>query len=444
MLVYQEKLLRQVRMMSEAPRQENGSPMIQAIRGMKDVFPAEVRYYQWVEKTARELFELYGYREIRTPVLEPTELFARSVGDSSDIVVSKQMYTFIDPGERSNTLRPEGTAGVVRALIESGLLKETSQQKLYYIGPMFRYEKPQKGRLRQFTQIGIEFFGVDHPAADAEVITLCTHLLNQLGFKGVTTRLNNIGCRECRKAYNETLRQAIADLVANQDEGEPAWCDLCVQRAQVNPMRVFDCKVEECRVLASKLPKISDSVCETCARHAERLAGLLDAAGVAYTLAPDLVRGLDYYTRTVFEIEQGGIGAQNAVVGGGRYDNLVEDLGGPPTPAVGMSVGLERLVLALQAAELVPPPEPEIEFYILALDETAMAKAFELAEFARMHGVPVLFDCQPRSARAGLRAASKAGARVALILGTDEIERGVCQWKNLETSEQVELTFEEI
>mgnify|MGYP000916607527 CR=1 FL=1 len=430
--------------MSDAPRDEGGSFPIHAIRGMKDILPAEARYFQWVEKTARELFELYGYREIRTPVLEPTELFSRSVGDSSDIVVSKQMYTFTDPGERSNTLRPEGTAGVVRALIESGLLKETSQQKLYYIGPMFRYEKPQKGRLRQFTQIGIEFFGIDHPAADAEVITLCTHLLHKLGFKDVTTRLNNIGCRECRKAYNETLRAGIAELVSSQDEGEPAWCDLCQQRAAVNPMRVFDCKVEQCRVLASKLPKICDCVCETCARHAERLAGLLDTTDVSYTLAPDLVRGLDYYTRTVFEIEQGGLGAQNAVVGGGRYDNLVEDLGGPPTPAVGMSIGVERLVLALQAAELEPPPEPEVEFYILALDEDAVARAFELAEYARMHGVPVIFDCVPRSARAGLRAASKSGARVALIIGKDELARSVCQWKNLESSEQVELTFEEI
>ncbi len=430
--------------MSEALREEAQSPAIQAIRGMKDVLPEESRYYQWVERTARELFELYGYREIRTPVLEPTELFQRSVGDSSDIVVSKQMYTFVDPGERSNTLRPEGTAGVVRALIESGRLKEASQQKLYYIGPMFRYEKPQKGRLRQFTQIGIEFFGVDHPAADAEVITLCTHLLHKLGFKGVTTRLNNIGCRECRQAYNEALRAAIAELVADQEEGAPAWCDLCQQRAQVNPMRVFDCKVEECRVLAAKLPKIADHVCETCARHAERLAGLLDAAGVSYALAPDLVRGLDYYTRTVFEIEQGGLGAQNAVIGGGRYDNLVEDLGGPPTPAVGMSIGLERLVLALQAAELEPPPPRDVEFYILALDEAAVARAFELAEYARMHEVPVAFDCMPRSARAGLRAANKCGARVALIIGQDELGRGVCQWKNLESGEQVELTFEEI
>lgn len=430
--------------MSEDQRETTQTQTIQAIRGMRDVFPDEARYFQWVEDTARELFELYGYREIRTPVLEPTELFARSVGDSSDIVVSKQMYTFVDPGERSNTLRPEGTAGVVRALVESGRLKEGSQHKLYYVGPMFRYEKPQKGRLRQFTQIGIEFFGVGHPAADAEVITLCTHFLHKLGFRGVTTKLNNIGCRECRRAYNETLRRAMAELMENQLEGEPAWCDLCQQRAVVNPLRVFDCKVEECRVLASKLPKISDSVCETCARHAERLAGLLDAAGVSYTLAPELVRGLDYYTRTVFEIEQGGIGAQNAVIGGGRYDHLVEDLGGPATPAVGMSIGVERLVLAMQAAELMPPPEPEVEFYILALDEVAVSKAFELAEHARMHNIPVWFDCQPRSARAGLRAADKSGARVALILGADEIQRGVCQWKNLESGEQVELTLEQI
>ncbi|MCX7964436.1 MAG: histidine--tRNA ligase [Candidatus Sumerlaea chitinivorans] len=417
---------------------------IQAIRGTKDVLPAESRAYQWVEETARKLFEAYGYREIRTPILEPTELFVRSVGEASDIVVSKQMYTFTDPGERSNTLRPEGTAGVARALIESGLLKETSQQKLYYIGPMFRYEKPQKGRLRQFTQIGIEFFGVAHPAADAEIITICDRFLRKLGFPQVTTRLNNIGCKECRRAYNERLREEIAKLGASAGEGEPQWCEQCLRRAELNPMRVFDCKLEDCQKLAAKLPKIADAVCDTCTRHAERLAGLLDSVGIHYELAPELVRGLDYYTRTVFEIVHGGLGAQNAVIGGGRYDDLIEELGGPPTPAVGMSIGVERLLLALEANEIEPPPPPEVEFYILALDEEALDVAFRLAEHARTNNVPVIFDCQPRSARAGLKAANKAGARVALIIGADEVQRQVVQWKNLESSEQVELELAEV
>ena len=230
--------------MSEAGRQDRTA--IQAIRGTKDIFGPEMRAFQFVEEKARELFALYGYSEIRTPVLEATELFARSVGEASDIVVSKQMYTFTDPGDRSNTMRPEGTAGVVRALVECGAFKETSQQKVWYTGPMFRYEKPQKGRLRQFTQIGVEFFGVAHPGADAEIVILSAQLLRAIGFTDLTVKVNNIGDRESRAAYNSALRDAIA--------GATGWCEQCVERARVNPMRVFDCKVDGCQALVAKLP----------------------------------------------------------------------------------------------------------------------------------------------------------------------------------------------
>lgn len=420
---------------------------LQALRGMKDVLMPEVRLYQLVESKARELFDLYGYSEIRTPILESTELFARSVGEASDIVVSKQMYTFTDPGERQNTMRPEGTAGVVRALIESGLFKETSQQKVYYIGPMFRYEKPQKGRLRQFSQVGIEFFGVPHPAADVEVIALASRLLSETGFKELSVKLNNIGCRECRKDYNDKLRDVIQEHATSSksDGGEwQSWCDQCLQRAELNPMRVFDCKVESCRSLLASLPRIGEYVCQGCKDHFDSVLNLLEIAEVPHEVDPELVRGLDYYSQTVFEIVQGGLGAQNTVLGGGRYNYLVEDLGGPPTPGAGFGIGIERLVLAMQAQEIPAPPPPEIEYYVLALDEQSVPAVVKLAELARRSNVRVAFDCQPKGARAGLKAANRSGARVALLIGADELANNVAQWKNLESGEQMELDMAEV
>jgi histidyl-tRNA synthetase len=418
-----------------------GKQALQALRGMKDVLPAEARYYQMLESAAQQLFQLYGYGEIRTPVLETTELFARSVGEASDIVVSKQMYCFVDPGERANTMRPEGTAGVVRALIEAGLFKETSQQKVYYQGPMFRYEKPQKGRLRQFNQIGVEFFGVAHPAADAEVIAMSLRLMKQLGFKDPSVKINNIGCRECRQAYNERLREAIREL---SGDGSNEWCEQCLQRAELNPMRVFDCKVENCRALVEKLPRVSEFVCQACRDHYDSVLNLLEIGQVAIEQDPELVRGLDYYSQTVFEVVQGGLGSQNAVLGGGRYDYLVEELGGPPTPAVGFAIGVERLIMAMQSQHLAALSVPEVEYYILALEEQSVPEAVRLADLARSSGVHVSFDCQPRSARAGMKAANRSGARVALLIGSDELAKNVAQWKNLESGEQVELDIAEV
>ncbi|MBX7246910.1 MAG: histidine--tRNA ligase [Candidatus Sumerlaeaceae bacterium] len=419
---------------------------ISAIRGMEDILPALARHYQFVEGQARELFDRYGYGEIRTPVLEPTELFARTVGDSSDIVVSKQMYTFTDPGERSNTMRPEGTAGVVRALIESGLLKETSQQKLFYVGPMFRYEKPQKGRQRQFTQIGMELFGVAHAAADAEVITMCYHLLRRVGFNDIVVKLNNLGDPGDRKGFNDRLREAILEVVASaRESGKYAeWCEQWQDLAAINPMRVFDTKVEECRPYLSSLPRVVDYVGEEARNHFDVVTALLAQAGVPFEVDRELVRGLDYYTRTVFEIVQTGLGAQNAILGGGRYDNLVEELGGPPTPAVGMAIGVERLIMAMQAQGIKLPPSPPPAFYVLALDDESLPTAYRLAELARSSGQRVAFDCQPKSAKAGLRSANRSKAQIAVIVGADELSRGVAQWKNLESGEQIELLMAEI
>lgn len=417
---------------------------------MEDLLPSQIGAWQHVEQVARDTFTCFGYSEIRTPLLEPTELFARSAGDASDVVVSKQMYTFTDPGERSNTLRPEGTAGVVRALIEHGVLKEQPQQKLYYMGPMFRYEKPQKGRQRQFNQIGVEFFGVAHPAADVEIIALCDIYLRRLGFSNLVTKVNNIGCRECRPAYNAHLREIIRAAVPAAvsatagDDGssavqEVAWCNQCLERARVNPMRVFDCKVEKCGELVKALPRVNEHVCEECRSHFEKVLQLLDSTGTPYQLDASLVRGFDYYSRTVFEVMQSGIGAQSTILGGGRYDYLVEELGGPALPGVGMGVGVERLLLALEANGITPPPPVRPQYYALAMDEESLPKVLQFVQSQRAAGRTVAFDCQPRSMKAGLRAANRVNAQNIIIVGKDELARGVMQQKNLDTGEQVEV-----
>lgn len=411
--------------------------IIQSIKGMEDLLPADSARFQHVEKTAREIFGRYGYGEVRTPILEVTELFARSAGEASDIMVSKQMYTFTDPGDRSNTMRPEGTAGVVRALVQKGSFKELPIHKLYYMGPMFRYERPQKGRQRQFHQVGAEFFGVAHPAADVEIISLCDQLLKALGFQNIVTKVNTIGCPDCRKAYNEKLRAAILD-------NPVGWCEQCLERARVNPMRVFDCKVPSCGELVRRLPRINDSVCADCQSHFDSVIALLNAAGIAYEKDDSLVRGFDYYTRTVFEVMQGNIGAQSAILGGGRYDGLVAELGGPQVPAVGMGIGIERLLLAMEASGIAFPTDAPVDFYALALDEESLPAVFELTTRLRSAGRNVAFDCQPRGMKPGLKVANRAGAREILIIGSNERERGIALRKNLETGEQVEAPLAEL
>lgn len=410
---------------------------IQSIRGTEDILPEQALRFQYVENTAREVLSHYGYGEVRTPILEATELFARSAGEASDIMVSKQMYTFTDPGGRSNTMRPEGTAGVVRAMVEHGAFKELPIHKLYYMGPMFRYEKPQKGRQRQFHQLGVEFFGVAHPAADVEVISLCDQLLKKLGFQNIVTKVNTIGCPDCRRAYNERLRQAILDAPGN-------WCEQCLERARVNPMRVFDCKVPQCGELVKKLPRVNEAVCDDCRRHFEQVITLLDAAGIAHEPDDNLVRGFDYYTRTVFEVMQGNIGAQSAILGGGRYDGLVAELGGPATPAVGMGIGMERLLLAMEANGIAVPPPARPDFYALALDEESIPAVFELVTRLRSNGKTVAFDCQPRGMKPGLKAANRVGAREILIVGSAEREQNVAQRKNLETGEQTQVPLDQL
>jgi len=438
--------------------------IIRALKGLEDLLPAQTARWQHVERVAHEVFRTFGYSEIRTPIIEATELFARSVGEAADVVVSKQMYTFIDAGERSNTLRPEGTAGVVRALVEHGTFKEQPLQKLYYMGPMFRYERPQKGRQRQFHQIGVEVFGIAHPAADVEVIALCDSYLRKLGFTSLVTHVNNIGCRECRPAYNALLRKEIQGAIPAGAVAGPqpeagirqtgmsvlqpddvsgantaGWCPQCLERARINPMRVFDCKVERCGQLVQNLPRINDHVCDACRTHFDTALQLMDAAGIPYELDQNLVRGFDYYSRTVFEVMQKDIGAQSTILGGGRYDYLVEELGGPAIPGVGMGVGVERLLLALQANGLAAGAAERPEYYALALDEESLPHVLRFVQAERAAGRAVAFDCQPRSMKAGLKAANRVGAQNIVIVGANEVERGVMQRKNLDTGEQVEI-----
>lgn len=416
-----------------------------AIRGFEDLLPATAARHAHVENIARAVFLRYGYREIRTPILEPTELFARSAGEASDVVVHKQMYTFQDPGQRSNTLRPEGTAGVVRALVEHNVLHQTPLQKLWYIGPMFRYERPQKGRLRQFHQIGVEAFGTTSPEQDAEIIALCRDLLRDLGFQQLTVKINSLGDRDDRLQYNAQLRERILETTQNaahQNPEPPAWVHDWQRLAQLNPMRVFDTKDPLAHPYLKELPRISTCLGPAASQHHQRVCNALDALEISYEQDPDLVRGLDYYNRTVFEIVQGNIGAQSAILGGGRYDGLVEELGGPAVPGVGMAIGLERLLLSMDAAQLLPAETqllPPPDDFVVCFDEEALPTAFLLAQQGRQVGRRVHFEPIPRKPKAALREAARSQAKRALILGTNELATATVQIKNLVTGEQKAL-----
>jgi histidyl-tRNA synthetase len=439
---------------------------LKAIRGFEDLLPRSTAIHAYVESVARDLFHLYGYREIRTPIVEPTELFARSAGDASDVVVHKQMYTFVDPGERSNTLRPEGTAGVIRALIEHSVLSQQPLQKVWYIGPMFRYERPQKGRLRQFHQVGVESFGTHAPEADAEVIALCVALLRRLGFQQFCVKINTLGDAEDRAKYNAVLRDRIREITDGQrreaqnsptdslgtktgtdEDLRPRWYHDWERLAELNPMRVFDTKDPIARRHLDKLPRISDQVGPEAAAHHKAVCDALTALGIPYEQDPDLVRGLDYYSRTVFEIVQGNIGAQSAILGGGRYDGLVAQLGGPAVPGVGMAIGLERLILSMESAGILPPDSelmPPPEDVVVCFDAAALPAGFLLAQTGRSLGRAVAFDAMARKPKVAMREAGRTGARRALIIGTGELERGTVQVKDLTTGEQTEVPRDEV
>jgi histidyl-tRNA synthetase len=411
--------------------------MIKAVRGTRDLLPPETALWNFVEAAVRDVFRAYNFQEIRTPIFEATELFARGVGEETDIVV-KEMYTWEDRGRaqsdkgQSLTLRPENTAGVVRAYIEHKLW-DRGLNKLYYIGPMFRRERPQKGRYRQFYQIGAEVIGPtsagsESPARDAELLELLATLLDRLGIKGWTLQLNSVGCANDRAAYNEALRKALEPVAGNM-------CVDCQRRAVTNPLRVFDCKVPEDQPIIEKLPRISQFLDEPCRRHFEQVKEILSSVRVEFEENDRLVRGLDYYTRTAFEFTHGALGAQNAILGGGRYDGLSESLGGPQAPGVGFSIGEDRLVLALQESAEAVLRKPDV--YIAPLGPGMDREAARLARELRRHDAVVELGDETFRLKKSLETASKTGARYALIVGENEVKSGAFALKNLESGEQV-------
>ncbi len=402
-----------------------------AIKGTKDILPEEVGLWRAVESAARTTFELYGYRELRAPVIEPTELFEKGTGQTSDIV-TKEMYTFVDKGGRSVTLRPEYTPSVARAILEHRLDLRPDPMRYYYFGPMFRYDKPQKGRYRQFHQIDVEVFGEKDPAIDAEVIEMAHALLSTLRVAGLETLVNSVGCRKDRPAYSQAVREAARARMSD-------LCEDCRRKAETNPLRIFDCKLESCREVASTFPSILDFLCEECRDHFQRLRGHLDRFGIPYRVEPRLVRGLDYYTKTTFEIVSGRLGAQNSLLGGGRYDDMMKDFGGPDLAAIGFAMGMERLISVL---DLRPETRPFL--YLAHLGTEAKAAGLELARFFRRHGVECLVEFKDRGMKAHFARASKLAAAWVLVVGEDELRQGRFGLKEMATGRQVDGTREEL
>lgn len=410
------------------------SLLTKAARGTCDLLPADSYKNRFVESTMLEIANNFGFKEIRTPVFEHTELFNRSVGETTD-VVQKEMYTFNDNGGRSVTLKPEGTAGAVRAFLEHGLFNEPMPQKYSYITPCYRYEKPQAGRLREFHQFGVECFGSADPSADAEVIALGKSIFDFFGIDDLRLEINSIGCPECRKNFQNALKEYFTSHL-------DSLCETCRGRLDRNPMRILDCKSPVCSAIAKDAPKILDYICDDCRNHFGLVQKYLDAMDIAYTVDPTIVRGLDYYTRTVFEFVTGSLGAQSTVCGGGRYDKLVEELGGPSIPACGFGLGLERFMLLLDALKVELPPEEKPDLYIAAMNTEANIVAAKLAAEVRDEGVACLFDTVGRSLKAQMKYANKIGAMFTVVLGSDEIEKGIAKVKCMADGTEQEILLD--
>lgn len=411
--------------------------LYRAPRGTQDILPSQSYKWRFVENLVTEVSLLYGFKQIRFPTFEHTELFTRSVGDTTD-VVQKEMYTFTVGGtERSITLRPEGTAGAMRAVLERGLLNEALPLKLSYITSCFRYEKPQAGRLREFHQFGVEMLGSASPAADAEVIAVADEIFRTLGVKGLELQINSIGCPNCRGKYHEALK---AYFEARKGD----LCETCLTRLEKNPMRILDCKSPVCSEIAKDAPVMLDFLCDECKDHFAGLQKRLASMGIDFVINPKIVRGLDYYTKTVFEFVSNDLGAQSTVCGGGRYDGLIEQLGGAKTPGLGFGLGLERLLLILEAQGIEIPKDRPCELYIANIGEEAAVKAGELTNTLRREGFYVECDSVGRSLKAQMKYADKIGARMSMVLGEDELKNGMAKVKNMETGESRELKFEEL
>ena len=407
-----------------------------APKGTVDLLGASARGWDLLQETARDVFTRYGYESIYTPIFEQTEVFTRGIGEATD-VVNKEMYSFVDRGDRPITLRPENTAGVVRAAIEAHLTDNGAAAKLYYAGPMFRYERPQKGRQRQFYQIGAEAMGQSSPLTDAEMILMLWDYFTTLGLRpaNMTLLVNSMGDDACRPAYRDSVATFIRDHA-----GE--LCADCTRRADTNPLRAFDCKNESCRAVMDRAPRIEDALCSDCRTHFDEVLGLLDAAKLQYKIDPRLVRGLDYYTRTVFEIQvDHGLGAQNAIGGGGRYDGLFEQLGGKPTPGIGFAVGAERTLLALEASGTDASADDRMVVYVAAAGDEQRQAAFEMAMELRGRNITALCDLQERSLKGQFKQADKSGASFVLVLGEDEIVRGGVTLRDMNTKEERFVTL---
>lgn len=405
-----------------------------AIKGTKDVLPSESYKNQYIEATCLGVAENFGYKEMRTPVFEHTELFQRGVGDTTD-VVQKEMYTFDDKGGRSITLRPEGTAGAARSFLENGLSNEALPQKICYLTSCYRYEKPQTGRLREFHQFGIECFGAASPLADAEMIALAKQIFDELGVKDLHLEINSIGCPKCRAEYHKALKEYFTSRI---DE----LCDTCRDRLDRNPMRILDCKSPVCSEIAKDAPVVLDYLCDECREHFEKTKSYLDASNIEYIVNPQIVRGLDYYTKTVFEFVSDSIGSQGTVCGGGRYDGLIEELGGQHTPSLGFGMGLERLQLVMEAqgCEFPEPSRPDL--FIVAMGDKATLMAIEIAKDMRDEGYSVVYDLNGRSLRAQMKYADKCNAKYNVVIGDNEVDTKTAILKDMATGEQSEISLE--
>lgn len=400
---------------------------LQAPKGTKDMLPMDAYKWHFLEEKLKGIAHTYGFREIRTPMFESTELFTRGVGETTD-VVQKEMYTFLDKGNRSVTLKAEGTAPAVRAFVESSMYADAQPTKLYYFTPVFRYENVQKGRLRQHHQFGVELFGSKEPSADAEVISIAMRAFEELGVKGLTLKINSIGHPECRKDYNVLLKEY---LTPHYDD----LCPVCQERFHKNPMRILDCKERGCQLITKGAPLILDHVCEECHDHFEHLKGYLDAMGISYEVDKGIVRGLDYYSKTVFEI----VNKDITVCGGGRYDYLIEEIGGPSMPAVGFGMGLERLLLTLEAEGIKIPEPLRFDVFIASMGDAESMKAASMAFMLRKKGIKVDIDHMGKKLKAQMKYANKIGARFTMILGEEELTNNKASLKNMENGEQIEV-----
>ncbi|MBR2377562.1 MAG: histidine--tRNA ligase [Clostridia bacterium] len=409
--------------------------MINIPKGTKDVLPSDSYKWHYVENTAREVANLFGIKEIRTPTFEHTELFLRGVGDTTDIV-NKEMYTFNDKGNRSITLKPEGTAGVARAFIENGLFSGAMPLKMYYITPVFRYERPQAGRLREHHQFGIEFYGGNGADLDAEVILTAYTLLTKLGLS-VELNINSMGCKTCRQAYNNALKEYLKSSLDKM-------CPTCQSRYEKNPLRILDCKEEGCKQLTKDAPKITDYLCDDCSEHFSKLQNYLTLSGLKFKVNPYIVRGLDYYTKTVFEFVTTALGSQGTVCGGGRYDGLIEQIGGNSVPGVGFGMGLERILMLMEATGVEIPKEKGIKVFIASAGDKANEKAFELCYKLRLNGVVAETDHMQRSFKSQFKYADKIGAEYVIAIGDNELTENKVNVKKMADGTTVEISLDEI